>query len=45
MVGYLRAKAASAALLNIEAVVASAVSVPLVDGAADLVLSTTASIT
>ena len=39
MVGYLRAKAASAGLDNIDPVVASAVSLPLVDGTADLVVS------
>lgn len=39
MVEYLRAKAASAGLENVEAVVASAVSLPLVDGSADLVVS------
>lgn len=39
MVDYLRAKAASAGLENIDPVVASAVSLPLVDGAADLVVS------
>ena len=36
---YLRAKAASADLENIEAVLASAVSLPLIDGIADLVVS------
>ncbi len=36
---YLRVKAASANLPNIESVVASAVSLPLVDGIADLVVS------
>jgi ubiquinone/menaquinone biosynthesis C-methylase UbiE len=36
---YLRVKAASADLANIESVVASAVSLPLVDGLADLVVS------
>jgi ubiquinone/menaquinone biosynthesis C-methylase UbiE len=39
MVGYLRAKAASAGVANIDAVVASAVSMPLVDNTADLVVS------
>ena len=39
MTEYLRAKAASAGLGNVEAVTASAVSLPLVDGAADLVVS------
>jgi ubiquinone/menaquinone biosynthesis C-methylase UbiE len=39
MVEYLRAKAASADLENIDAVVASALSLPLVDSAADLVVS------
>jgi ubiquinone/menaquinone biosynthesis C-methylase UbiE len=36
---YLRVKASSAELDNVEAVVASAVSLPLVDGVADLVVS------
>jgi ubiquinone/menaquinone biosynthesis C-methylase UbiE len=39
MVEYVRAKAASAGLENIETVVASALSLPLVDAAADLVVS------
>ena len=39
MAGYLRAKAASAGLENVEPVVASAVSLPLVDCSADLVVS------
>jgi ubiquinone/menaquinone biosynthesis C-methylase UbiE len=39
MCEYLRAKAASAELANVECVVASAVSLPLVDGVADLVVS------
>lgn len=39
MVEYLRAKAASAGLDNVETAVASAVSLPLVDGIADLVVS------
>jgi ubiquinone/menaquinone biosynthesis C-methylase UbiE len=39
MVEYLRAKAASAALHNVETVLASATSLPLVDGIADLVVS------
>ena len=39
MTEYLRAKAASAGLDNIEAVTASAVSLPLVDASADLVVS------
>jgi ubiquinone/menaquinone biosynthesis C-methylase UbiE len=39
MTEYLRVKAASAALHNVEAVLASAVSLPLVDGVADLVIS------
>lgn len=39
MVEYLRAKAASAQLENIQFVVASAVSLPLVDGSADVVVS------
>src|ERR1700732_2209047 len=39
MIEYLRAKAASAGLENIEPVVASAVSLPLVDEVADLVIS------
>lgn len=36
---YLRAKALSAGLQNIETVLASAVSLPLIDGSADLVIS------
>jgi ubiquinone/menaquinone biosynthesis C-methylase UbiE len=39
MVEYLRAKAASAGFVNIDAVVASALSLPLVDATADLVVS------
>lgn len=39
MADYLRAKAASADLDNVEPVVASAVSLPIVDGVADLVVS------
>jgi ubiquinone/menaquinone biosynthesis C-methylase UbiE len=39
MCDYLRVKASSAELENIECVVASAVSLPLVDGVADLVVS------
>ena len=39
MVEYLRAKAASAGLENVQAVVASAVSLPLVEDSADLVVS------
>ena len=39
MVDYLRIKAASAGLDNVEVAVASAVSLPLVDGVADLVVS------
>ncbi len=39
MTEYLRAKAASAGLENIEAVTASAVSLPLVDATADIVVS------
>jgi ubiquinone/menaquinone biosynthesis C-methylase UbiE len=39
MIEYLRAKARSAELGNVETVVASAVSLPLVDGTADLVVS------
>ncbi|HEY5343352.1 MAG TPA: class I SAM-dependent methyltransferase [Solirubrobacteraceae bacterium] len=39
MCGYLRVKAASADLHNVETVLASAVSLPLVDGIADLVVS------
>jgi ubiquinone/menaquinone biosynthesis C-methylase UbiE len=39
MVEYLRTKAASAELRNVETVVASAVSLPLVDESADLVVS------
>ena len=39
MVDYLRAKAASAGLENVEAVIASAVSLPLVEQTADLVVS------
>ncbi len=39
MVEYLRAKAASAGLQNIDAIVASAISLPLVDESADLVVS------
>jgi ubiquinone/menaquinone biosynthesis C-methylase UbiE len=39
MIEYLRAKAASAELENVEAVVGSAVSLPLVDESADLVVS------
>jgi SAM-dependent methyltransferase len=40
MVEYLRAKAASAGFRNVETVVASALNLPLVDAAADLVVST-----
>jgi len=39
MVEYLRTKAASAQMENVEVAVASAVSLPLVDGIADLVVS------
>ncbi len=39
MCTYLRTKAASADLLNVEVAAASAVSLPLVDGSADLVVS------
>lgn len=39
MTEYLRVKAASADLHNVESVLASAVSLPLVDGVADLVVS------
>lgn len=39
MIEYLRTKAASAALDNLESAVASAVSLPLVDGCADIVVS------
>ena len=39
MCDYLRVKAASAGLHNVETVLASAVSLPLVDGIADLVVS------
>ncbi len=39
MCEYLRAKATSAGLTNIEGVLASAVSLPLIDGVADLVVS------
>jgi len=39
MVDYLRAKAASAGLENVEAAIASAVSLPLVDAFADVVVS------
>lgn len=39
MTGYLRTKADSAGLTNLDAVVASAVSLPLVDDTADLVVS------
>lgn len=39
MCDYLRVKAASAGIENIDAAVASAVSLPLVDGSADLVVS------
>jgi ubiquinone/menaquinone biosynthesis C-methylase UbiE len=39
MCEYLRAKAASAGLANVETVLASAISLPLVDGVADLVIS------
>jgi ubiquinone/menaquinone biosynthesis C-methylase UbiE len=39
MCEYLRVKATSAGLTNVEVAVASAVSLPLVDGAADLVVS------
>jgi SAM-dependent methyltransferase len=39
MCDYLRVKAASAELTNVEAVVASATSLPLIDGSVDLVVS------
>jgi len=39
MCEYLRAKAASAGLTNVECALASAVSLPLIDGVADLVVS------
>lgn len=39
MVEYLRAKAASAGLQNVDAIVASAISLPLVDESADLIVS------
>jgi len=39
MVGYLRTKAASAGIDNVEVAVASAVSLPLVDAVADIVVS------
>ena len=39
MCEYLRAKSASAGLANVQCAVASAVSLPLVDGSADLVVS------
>lgn len=45
MVDYVRTKAASAGLANVDAAVASAVSLPLVNACADIVVPTTAFIT